>query len=197
MRSIGRQVTTRCIKSTRTKPEDKVRHELLILRHAKSDWGAGMSDDFSRPLATRGRKDVVKMGNKMHSHGWKPDAVLCSPALRAKMTCETVCNIAGFPLNKIQWNDDIYAASLATLLNVLKTVDDSIGVVMLVGHNPGLEQLLTFLCPDAPVKPNGKLLTTCNIARIGLNSRWNDLNQQSSTLLDLLRPVGAIPCGCP
>ncbi len=165
-----------------------MRHELLILRHAKSDWSANISDDFSRPLAARGRKDVVKTGNEMLTQGWKPDAVLCSPALRAKMTCESVCNIIGFSQHKIQWNDDIYAASLTTLLNVLKMVDDSVGVVMLVGHNPGLEQLLMHLCPDVSPMANGKLLTTCNIVRIGLDSGWNDLNQHSSSLLGLNRP---------
>ncbi len=164
------------------------KHELLILRHAKSDWETGANDDYSRPLAVRGRKDVVTMGNKMHSLGWVPDVVFGSSALRAKMTCEAVCNIIGFPLNNILWKDEVYAASLATLLDVLAEVDESTGVVMLVGHNPGLEQLLTFICSDVPLQANGKLLTTCNIVRIGLNSSWNNLNQTSSVLLNHLTP---------
>lgn len=159
--------------------------ELFILRHAKSDWSTEISDDFSRPLSKRGESDAARLAQMFKSKNWSPQAIYSSTALRATMTCETV---VGHLREQVKWDETLYLASVGKLLELIDTQHQDVLSVMLVGHNPGLEQLVSYLTPDAARQSNGKLLTTCNLVRIGLKGAWSDISINSAELLDFIRP---------
>jgi phosphohistidine phosphatase len=166
-----------------------VPRELLILRHAKSDWASGAPTDFDRPLAPRGRKDAKAMGRWLRDQALAPGLILASPALRARQTSERLCRAAHIPETAIVWTPAIYEASLGTLLRLLASDAGGRPRVMLVGHNPGLEQLLVHLADDTvPGTPAGKLLTTAALARLAMPEQWHDLAPGTATLLSLTRP---------
>ena len=162
--------------------------ELLILRHAKSDWAQNVSD-FERPLNSRGERDAPRMGRWLLAQDLQPDAVLCSPATRARQTLEAVCTQAHIPVQDIQWIDALYLAALENLLHQLHETPAKTRRLLLVGHNPGLEDLLLHLAqPPVPRKSNGKLLTTAALARLRLAHGWSDLAPGTAQVLQIQYP---------
>ena len=163
--------------------------ELWLLRHAKSAWDAPAASDFDRPLAPRGAKDAPKMGRWLHAEGLRPQHIVSSPALRARQTIEAVAEALGLPAAKIHFDERIYMASRDTLLQVLGDCPSKAKQVLLVGHNPGLDALLEYLCGrDLPYQADGKLMTTAALARIRLKNDWQQLDSGVGTLLQLKRP---------
>ncbi len=163
---------------------------IYLARHAKSSWNSGAATDYERPLSRRGLTDVVRMGDELHRLGWKPEKIISSPAIRAKQTCQILCEKLDFPFSDVMWNTDIYAAYVVTLLHSLSTLSESTKSVMLIGHNPAMEDLLLHFCSDANAfqQDNGKLFTTGNVAKITLNSKWKDLTMCEANLEKILRP---------
>src|SRR4029434_2857520 len=117
---------------------------LLVLRHGKSSWSDPALDDHDRPLNKRGRRDGPRMGELVRQHGLIPDTVLSSDAVRAQLTAEAVAEAAGYA-GKILLNEHLYMASPADILAALRTVRTNAETVMIVGHNPGLEELVEQL----------------------------------------------------
>jgi len=156
--------------------------ELFIMRHAKSSWNTD-EPDLSRPLNKRGRNAAKRIGNGLARLGWIPDEILVSPANRAQQTCEIInLNVA------VKEDSRIYEASLSDLLNVIADVPDSTDKLMLIGHNPSLEELLLHLAPATERQKNGKLLTTANVVRLGIEGSWAGLNTTKGQLLGHIRP---------
>lgn len=164
--------------------------ELYILRHAKSDWASGAASDFERPLSKRGKKDAPAMGIWMNNHKIKIDFLICSPAERARQTLQAVLKGLHIPKKNIHFDERVYLASVDTLLHVLAQCPSNAEKVMLVGHNPGLEDLLKLLVdePQLPFKESGKLLTTATLAHISLPVNWNPLPPHSGKLISFTRP---------
>ncbi|MFU8790241.1 MAG: SixA phosphatase family protein [Methylobacter sp.] len=162
-------------------------HELLLLRHAKSDWSVDM-DDFSRPLKKRGRRAAKQMGRWLAEQQLIPDAVLSSPATRALATAQRVCKQLGIDASAIICDPRIYEADAQTLLALLKTQRNE-RRVLLVGHNPGLEDLLLKLTPHSiPLAANGKCLSTAALAHLVFSGEWVELAEGSAKLVTLVRP---------
>jgi phosphohistidine phosphatase len=163
--------------------------ELLLLRHAKSDWDANSPSDFERPLAKRGNRDAPHVGEWLYREGLVPDVVVSSPAERARQTAVKVCNSMDFKKKKILWDEDVYAADLPALLGVLARCPAKAETVLLVGHNPGLEELLRFLAGDElEVPPDGKLLPTATLARLEMPNDWAALDAGCAQLVGICRP---------
>src|ERR687898_2485459 len=115
---------------------------LLILRHAKSSWDDSALDDHERPLNSRGEQDAPRMGQLVRDEGLLPELVIRSDAVRARLTAEAMADAAEYP-GTILLEPRLYQASVAEIVAVLRTVvDREIGTVMIVGHNPGLEELV-------------------------------------------------------
>jgi phosphohistidine phosphatase len=117
---------------------------ILLLRHAKSDWGNPGLSDFDRPLAKRGLKDAPRMGEVLALFDCVPDEILSSPALRAKQTIEMVAEACGYK-KSIQWADSFYGGTSEDLLVALQRLPNSVERVMLVGHNPTMEETAATL----------------------------------------------------
>ena len=125
----------------------------------------------------------------MYREGLIPDYVVCSPAERARQTVVKVCKMLDLKKESIVWDKDAYAASLTDLLGILSRCPERASTVLLVGHNPGLEELLRFLAGDDVDEPaDGKLLSTASLARLEMPGDWRALEEGCAQLISLTRP---------
>ncbi|WP_025770061.1 SixA phosphatase family protein [Thioalkalivibrio sp. HK1] len=160
-------------------------YELLILRHAKATWEASTSVDFERPLSERGRKEALKMGRHLERSGWWPDTILCSSAVRTVQTLDRITQGAGRSQAGVLFDPKIYGAELDYLLTLPgRHAHQGTQRLMILGHNPGLEDLLVHLVDAVPKKT--KLLPTATLARLRL-ARIDPLEPACATLLDRVR----------
>lgn len=119
--------------------------KLLIVRHAKSDWGNAGITDFNRPINERGKTNAPIMGKRLKEKGIFPDTVISSPALRAITTAKLVTHELGFTVAKIKQEKSIYEATCATLLKIVNDFDNEHEMVALFGHNNGITDLAVYL----------------------------------------------------
>lgn len=163
--------------------------QIDILRHAKSDWGDAGLADIDRPLNERGRKAATRMGQWMQHCQIRPDTVLSSPALRARQTIERVCTEIKFDTSKILWDKRLYLASPKTLLEIITAISPESNHVLIVGHNPGLEELLLYLCDgEIPRSENAKLMATATLAQLVLDCDFNEIKAQQAKLKNIFWP---------
>ena len=166
--------------------------ELLLLRHGKSDWDSG-ADDFDRPLKDRGKRGAQRIGVWLAQQNLTPDLVVASPAERALVTAQKTCKAMGNGDEGIQRDNRIYAAEIDDLLAVLGDCPQAAARVMLVGHNPGLEELLVWLANEVvPVPEDGKLLPTATLARLQMPADWCAL-VAGCAQLDSITRAGTLP----
>lgn len=163
--------------------------QLLILRHAKSTWDTQAATDFVRPLNKRGEKDAPRMGRWLRQQGLIPDYVVSSPAERARQTALKACKGLGIPADRLQWDLRIYDATPEQLLAVLADCPEIARTVLLVGHNPGLELLLRYLCRSVPVPADGKLLPTATVAQLEMPADWQQPDPGAARLVSITRPA--------
>lgn len=156
---------------------------LLIMRHGKSSWKNDDLADHDRPLAKRGRKDVPRMGALVRDEKLVPDIILSSTAKRARKTTEMFIDSSGFD-GPVFYHRSIYQGYISDFIDLLHSLDQSCAIAMVVGHNPGVEELLSTLVDIDEAMP-----TAC-IAHIALNFEdWQGLNEYSTgELLNLWRP---------
>lgn len=121
---------------------------ILMLRHAKSSWDDSSLDDFDRPLAKRGMKDAPRMGAFAKKSGYLPDHIFSSTAKRARETTSLFCKQSGLDNDIIEWTDDFYYGSAFDYLEAIQSSPEELGTVMLVGHNPKMEEVASLLCSD-------------------------------------------------
>ncbi|MBK1650525.1 SixA phosphatase family protein [Rhabdochromatium marinum] len=159
------------------------------MRHAKSDWDSSAQHDFDRPLAKRGKRDAPRVGTWLYREGLVPELILSSPAQRARATVLKVCKRLDIDRQEILWEPKLYAAELATLLQVLGQCPPQRSPVLLVGHNPGLESLLGHLTDnDFDPPTDGKLLPTAALARVEMPADWSQLAPGCAHLISLTQP---------
>jgi phosphohistidine phosphatase len=157
---------------------------LLVLRHAKSSWNDAGLDDHERPLNARGRRDAPRMGDMLREQGLTPDRIISSDAERARLTAEAVADAAGYS-GEILFDRKLYLASPPDIVGVLHNVaETNANIVMIVGHNPGLEELVGKLTGEHEDFP------TAALAQIALPiDRWRDLKLSTrGALAGLWRP---------
>jgi len=162
---------------------------LYLMRHAKSDWHSAAQADFDRPLNQRGARDAVRMGQWLHAQGIKPEVLLASPAQRARQTVLAVADTLDVKDDEVTFDKELYLADRAALLNILHTIPDSTDSVLLVAHNPGLDELVEWLASQPPpLSGSGKLMTTGAIAMFELPAGWGRLKRGGLSLQQLQRP---------
>ena len=149
---------------------------LLILRHAKSSWkNAGLAD-HDRPLNKRGEQDAPRMGSLLREQGLIPDLIISSSARRARMTAEAVVEESGYN-GEVRFSRELYGAGPEAYLEALQILDDKHLCVMIVGHNPDLEELLEILTGDVEVLP------TAALAQVELDiDLWHELSFETDEL---------------
>lgn len=160
---------------------------LLILRHAKSSWKVSGLADHERPLNKRGLQDAPRMGWLLREEDLLPDLILSSTAVRARKTAEIVAEKSGYE-GELEYRSDFYGAGPEAYLGALSSLTDEYSRVMVVGHNPGLEELLELLTGEFEKMP------TAALAQVVLPIQtWRELSdiEESSLegeLVNLWRP---------
>jgi len=155
---------------------------LLLLRHAKSSWKDASLRDFDRPLNQRGLKTAPMVGRLMRKRKLRPDLVLSSPAERAKETTRLVIESAGLT-NETRYDQAIYEASARRLLEIVSEIEDPVNTAMLVGHNPGFEDLLEVLTGETNHMSTAAL--ACILLKI---EKWSAVSSGSGKLEWLVKP---------
>lgn len=157
---------------------------LLILRHAKAQPDAPHGDK-KRALTERGLRDAAAMGHKLASLTGRIDLVVSSDAKRARQTAELAAEAAGYS-GEIEYNADIYGAGLDALLDVVKRLPDSADCVVLVGHNPGFEDLAAELAAPGTLPPR---LPTAGVARLEFDAAsWRSAKPGTGRLASVNSP---------
>lgn len=169
----------------------ELRKICYILRHAKAmPAGPGQLDE-ERPLSARGIRHARQMGHYLKEKAYRPALVLCSSSHRTR---ETLANLMAYlPENVvIRIEDDLYLASRSALTARLKRVPDTVSSVMIVGHNPGLENLAAYLADGGAPELDKKLATkfpTAALARLECAAvSWRALEKGGARLTDLAYP---------
>jgi phosphohistidine phosphatase len=158
----------------------EAQHTLILLRHAKSDWSGGEADRL-RPLATRGRRQAAEAGRWLAASVDHLDLAVVSPAERARSTWELAsAELAAPPPTRFE--ERAYAASGEALLRLVQELDDDLATVVLVGHNPDLEDLVETLIGAWVHMP------TSAIAVVTLSGPWDGAGPSSATLVASGRP---------
>jgi phosphohistidine phosphatase len=157
---------------------------LLVLRHAKSNWNDNSLTDHERPLNKRGRNQGSKMGKLLKELDLIPDYILSSTAKRAIDTSELIVEFSGFK-GKINSDSSLYHQTSEQYIKVLADIPDIYSKVLIVGHNPSIENLIEKLTNRI------ELMKTCYLARIDINIKsWKDITSErdKSVLIDIWRP---------
>jgi len=145
---------------------------LFLIRHAKSSRDDPALPDRERPLADRGKRDVVEMGKRLAKRDVKPDLIMSSPAVRALATAEVIATSLGCRRQDIVVNDRLYAGEADDLLDVIRALGDELERVMLVGHNPAMTELAHALSSEISQLP------TCAVAEFTFDAKsWSDVGK--------------------
>lgn len=118
---------------------------LYLIRHAKSSWKESGMTDRDRPLNNRGERDAPFMANIIKSKNIKPDLIITSDALRARMTAEIFAGVLEYPKEEIMVELDLYLASIHDFLHQIHSLDEKAGRCFMVSHNPGISGVINYL----------------------------------------------------
>jgi phosphohistidine phosphatase len=157
------------------------RHRLVLVRHAKSSWDHPGLADHDRPLARRGQKALERMRAHLEERDVAADVVLCSSAVRTRETLDGIrAGLGGHP--RIEIEDSLYGAGSEQLLARLARLDEAAGTAVVIGHNPGLADLVELLAGAGRDVPTGA------IADLSFAGPWSTLGSAAVSLDDLWRP---------
>jgi phosphohistidine phosphatase len=161
---------------------------LYLLRHAKSSWSDPALPDHRRPLTGRGRRAAKAIGRYLHAHGIEPEMVLCSTARRARDTLDRIEPALGKADIRIE--PELYAASANELLDRVRSVPDAVESVLVIGHNPGLQDLALDLARPTPeLRELEAKFPTAALATLAYpQTSWRALDWRTAKLVDFVRP---------
>lgn len=153
--------------------------QVIFVRHAKSDWGSEYLKDIDRFLAERGYSDAYFLSEWFNKNHTAPDRILSSTATRALNTALIFTRALDFSMENFQLEKDIYEASPATLLSIIREQDNSKNSVMLFGHNPGF----TRICNDLSEDMYFDNVPTCGIVAFNFEvSSWKSVKEKEGRL---------------
>jgi phosphohistidine phosphatase len=162
--------------------------QLLLLRHAKSSWEDRGLADHDRPLAPRGRRAAKLIAEHLRRERVAPALVLCSSAQRTRETLERIAPALGEQV-PVQIERELYAASEHRLLERVRGVEESVESVMVIGHNPGVEQLaLSLAVSGENLAAVRRKYPTGALATLEFAGRWRELGPGSAELADFVTP---------
>ena len=160
---------------------------LSILRHAKAERPEDYATDLARPLTDRGRKDAMRVAAVLAGLDPAVDAIVSSPSTRTRQTVAAVQEILEGDI-PVLWDERIYEAGVRELLDALMTIPNQAEHVLLVGHNPGMAELIAALCSG----DSGRLgidMPTAGLAHVTLDiPGWSKITRRSGMLQWLIRP---------
>jgi phosphohistidine phosphatase len=164
---------------------------LYLYRHAKSSWKDPTLADFERPLKGRGRRAAISMAAYMAEHRLMPDIIVCSSAVRTRETLEILRKALGGDI-PARIDEILYMASAAELLRQVHHLDDGLASAMLVGHNPGLQDLALRLTgggkPELRHRMRSKFPTAALAVFTSPGRKWRAVKPGGATLKAFVCP---------
>lgn len=158
--------------------------KLFLIRHAKSDWSDTSLNDFDRPLNKRGLREAPFMAKLLKNRDEKPDLIICSPSNRTKQTLEYFIKELEYKKDEVVFKEKLYVASFDNLLKIIRNIDDSYEIVCLIGHNPGICDLVNYL-----LGKSFENIPTCGIVQINFDvKKWVDISKNNSELIFFKHP---------
>jgi phosphohistidine phosphatase len=153
---------------------------LLLLRHAKAVPAKGPLADSARPLAERGERDARRIGERLREHRRHPKLIVASPAVRTLQTAQLVAAALDYPLEEIALENRLYLAHPTAILDIIAAQSAAAETLLVVGHNPGVSELVLELLPDFEVED----LPTGGIVGVDYRDaqKWSDIVDQSPAL---------------
>lgn len=162
--------------------------ELMLMRHAKSDWHIHMTD-IDRPLNERGARDAVRMGVYLNKADLVPDKMIVSSAQRTQQTAELLLQNVSLPENSLIIDRQLYLADAETMCDIIALYASEGQRLLILAHNPGMDYLVSYLASTPPtLSDSGKLMSTCAVASFHLDSLVALKKSGQGKLQNLLRP---------
>lgn len=157
---------------------------ILLHRHAKSSHDDSSQKDFDRPLAPRGKKDAPRVGQFIKSIEYQPGAIISSTAKRAEQTTRLFLKGAQLDEGIVQWNKDLYYGSSQDYLEAIQNAQSPADIIMLVGHNPKLEDIARRLCGNGSVR-----MPTAGLACFEQPAnKWGQIREGMASLKWMMTP---------
>jgi len=165
---------------------------LLLLRHAKSSWNHPGLDDFERPLSGRGREDAPDVGRYLRQHALVPDHTICSPARRTEQTWTAVAeHLDGG--GSVDFDSALYLAPPSTYLTLAQSQPLDVNTLLLIGHNPGIEQAalrLSGLGAETDLVRLRTKVPTASLIEIQFDvERWGEIDWRGGRLMRFVTPA--------
>jgi phosphohistidine phosphatase len=152
---------------------------LFLVRHAKSSWDDASLSDQQRPLNKRGHKNALLMGDRLQRGAVTVQQIISSPALRALTTARYLADALDYDHDDIQIETQMYFSGIHSMLELVKSCDQKISSLMLVGHNPDMTTFSNYLCGY-----HTSNMPTCAISTIEFDQEWAQVEKGSGTLID-------------
>lgn len=162
---------------------------IILLRHGKSSWSDQTLSDIDRPLTQRGVRASRRIAKYLRRKRIRPALVLCSPSLRTRQTLEAIAPSLGKGCS-VELVAELYAASERELLEQLRALPESAASVMLIGHNPGLQQLALVLASRGVDRAKlEQKFPTAALATLRVDTdNWAALRPGEAELIDYVIP---------
>jgi len=158
--------------------------KLFIVRHAKSSWDSPYLDDHDRPLNKRGKDNGPEMGRRLANRNVLPDLMISSSAKRAFSTAKFIAKKISFPTSKIRKESLFYHGTIESIISIIQNVDDSVDILMIYGHNPGMTDLTNYLTGSMIYN-----IPTCGITEIDFYiSSWISVEKYTGKLISFDYP---------
>jgi phosphohistidine phosphatase len=171
---------------------------LVLLRHAKSAWPD--LPDHERPLAKRGQRDAPAAGRWLREGGMVPDRVLCSTARRTRETWQLMMPELGTDPPPVNYEDEVYEARRETLLDLARQTEPEASSMLIIGHNPGIQDLALMLAADPDGDTDAGLLLraaakfpTAAVAVLAFSGAWARLGPGRARLIAFVTPSDLRP----
>ena len=157
---------------------------LTLIRHAKSDWSVSGQKDIDRELNLRGKRDAPKMGMKLNELNLKPGKIYISPSARTKETSGFLVEQLEYPLGEVNIVDELYEASVGSLLEFVNQLDDQFHDVAIIGHNPSITYLAEYLTGEEIGN-----VPTCGTIRMKVDlPEWQMISKDTADLIYFVYP---------
>ena len=164
---------------------------LILVRHAKSSWKFDV-DDHDRPLSGRGRRDAEAIGRVLTAHELQPDLVLCSTATRTRETWSGAVSV-GASAAEVVFERGIYHAWVPELVSLLRQTPDAVSTLLMLGHAPGIPDLVEHLCERTDSADWARLddkFPTSGLVVIKVPGPWSEIGKARAELASFVVPRG-------
>ncbi|MFL2547465.1 MAG: SixA phosphatase family protein [Candidatus Rariloculaceae bacterium] len=152
---------------------------LTLVRHAKSSWTEVGRADHDRVLSDRGERDAPRMGKRLAARKVRPSLIVTSSATRARRTGSHIAEAMNYPAEFLQVEKDLYLASPETILDLVCGQEDNFSDLMVIGHNPGMTDLVNHLLPSMELNN----LQTGGVVAIDIATRkWSEITSAEAKL---------------